>query len=240
MCRDPDSGEWLAENCRLNERGLPDKGEPGSFGLSWTSLASIFHGAGERGGQRRCQCSRADSLRTMGAKVRDEVQGMRMTWSSLPASYEGPEQELVYSLLDDPRDAAEDLKERLNSAAVQLDTYATVLFDIALDLMDLESEARDFRAEAQAGYTEETQYAKGGNSPNGTKTERVSWSEHSTANEKNKTLLARYAGLIERISSAAAYCANAINEVQMGSVEAGFGSGVVGRCVCGCCFLLRR
>lgn len=49
MWWDPDSGEWLAENRGLNEHGLPGKGEPGSFGLSWTSLASIFHGAGERG-----------------------------------------------------------------------------------------------------------------------------------------------------------------------------------------------
>jgi len=183
---------------------------PDQFVCSWTTLDTSSIEAG------------ASSLRTMGTKVRDEVQGMRMTWSSLPVSYEGPEQELVYSLLDDPRDAAEDLKERLNSAAVQLDTYATVLFDIALDLMDLESEARDFRAEAQAGYVEEKQYAVGGNSPNRTKTEEVSWNEHGTAIEKNATLLARYAGLIERISSAAAYCANAINELQMGSVESAF------------------
>lgn len=196
--------------------GAPDPVDPSGlinpdqFVCSWTTLDTSSIEAG------------ASSLRTMGTKVRDEVQGMRMTWSSLPASYEGPEQELVYSLLDDPRNAAEDLKERLNSAAVQLDTYAMVLFDIALDLMDLESEAREFRARAQAGYVEEKQYAVGGNSPNRTKTEEVSWNEHGTAIEKNATLLARYAGLIERISSAAAYCANSINELQMGSVESAF------------------
>ena len=32
MRRDPDSGEWVAENRGLNERGLAAKGEPGSFG----------------------------------------------------------------------------------------------------------------------------------------------------------------------------------------------------------------
>ncbi|GAA1485706.1 hypothetical protein GCM10009625_25100 [Brachybacterium fresconis] len=196
--------------------GAPDPVDPSGlinpdqFVCSWTTLDTSSIEAG------------ASSLRTMGTKVRDEVQGMRMTWSSLPASYEGPEQELVYSLLNDPRDAAEDLKERLNSAAVQLDTYAMVLFDIALDLMDLESEAREFRARAQAGYVEEKQYAVGGNSPNRTKTEEVAWDEHGTAVEKNNTLLARYAGLMERISSAAAYCANSINELQMGTVESAF------------------
>lgn len=183
---------------------------PSAFVCRWTELDTAAINSG------------ADSLRSMGNSVRDEVGGMRATWSSLPASYEGPEQELVYTLLDDPRDAAEDLKERFFAAAVQLDTYATILFDIALELMDLDTRAWDFREEALAGYDERKAQQRSGNSPVHYETEHVSWRENTAAVARNEALVQEYAGLLARISSAAVYCANSINELQMGSVETGF------------------
>ena len=164
--------------------------------------------------------SGADALRTMGRDVRDQVSGIRMSWSRLPASYEGPEQEQVYTLMDDPRDAAEDMKKRLFSAATHLDTYADIIQGISLDLLTLEEEAWEFRAEAQAGYEEAKPKSGSPNAPSfGTEMKEVAWWEHSPARQRNEELLGRHAVLIEKVSNAATYCANRINELQMGTLE---------------------
>lgn len=164
----------------------------------------------------------ATALRTMGTRVRDEVEEMAGTWSGLPASYEGPEQELVYSLLDDPKTASVDMWDRLNSAALEIELYAIALRGIQGELEALEEEAWLFRAEAQAGYVETEQRFHSQNAPSDRVSEHVSWQEHGPATERNRELLGRYAGLMERISSAAAECANGINGLRMGSVKDGF------------------
>ena len=143
-----------------------------------------------------------------------------MSWSRLPASYEGPEQEQVYTLMDDPRDAAEDMKKRLFSAATHLDTYADIIQGISLDLLILEDEAWEFRAEAQAGYEEAKPKSGSPNAPSfGTEMKEVAWWEHSPARQRNEELLGRHAVLIEKVSNAVTYCANRINELQLGTLE---------------------
>ena len=47
----------------------------------------------------------------------------------------------------------------------------------------------------------------------------VAWWEHSPARQRNEELLGRHAVLIEKVSNAVTYCANRINELQLGTLE---------------------
>ncbi|MDO5052567.1 MAG: hypothetical protein Q4E05_06720, partial [Pseudoclavibacter sp.] len=158
----------------------------------------------------------AAALRAMGAAVRDRVRAIGAIWDELPGSYEAPEQERVYALMDPAEASAEDLCDRLEKAAGHLEWFADALGQIKPRLRDVEQRARDFRAEALQGYEVSAYEAEGtvlaalfsGKSP--FETVRIPWNQHGPAATRNAELLGEYQGYLGQVSSVAAETANVI------------------------------
>lgn len=167
--------------------------------------------------------SGAESIRKMKDTVVSRTDSIHSVWSGLPDCYEAPEQERVYKLMDKPKKAASDLGDRMKKVAQYIDDYADALDGIKNELRSFEKTASNFEKEARKGYEEvdSVKLADMGHAvPLEMPMKHVSWREHAPAVKKNEDLLKKYAGFIERISSAAADAANGINSQLQGACAA--------------------
>lgn len=167
----------------------------------------------------------ASQLRTMGGEVKYRVEDVEKSWGGLGGCYEAPEQDRVYALMKPAADDAHGLNTVLRSAAGHLDTYAATLDGIKPRLADLERRARAFRSEVICGVRVDASEAK--DASMGDKAvglvdwvpgvdeakKTVPWHEDPATSAKNAKLLREYASLVQEVSSAAASCANRINEL---------------------------
>ena len=166
----------------------------------------------------------ADGIRAMGSTVDTKTDEIKSTWTTgLPGCYTAPEQESVYTLMDSPATASEELKTRFNSMAGYLDTYADDLGKIKPKLADFETRAQAFRDEVKDGVWVDATEAKDaglgdylsafGNWISGGDQEqkKVPWYEDGDTVDKNNAFLGEIAGLYADVSSAASTCATSIN-----------------------------
>lgn len=167
----------------------------------------------------------AASLGAMGESVRTQVEAIGASWDGLQAPvYQGPEQAQVYALMAPAESAAVDLEERFASASAAIETYAGELEAVRPQLVSIEDDAWEFRAQALAGYRVTRAQAQGWLDPTlyttgptgdpvpdlAAQNEIVTipWREHEAAVTRNEELLTEYARILERISTAATDCAN--------------------------------
>lgn len=161
----------------------------------------------------------ATRLRAMGKSVRTQVVDIDSSWGRLKAHYEAPEEERVYNLMDPAVKSARELKSTLAKVAGHLDVYASTLHGLKPRLEKLEEDANDFRAEISGGVPEERDpFDNNGYIP--PEAEKKPWDEVARTRNENAALVARYQKLKAEVSSAAAKCANSINElVEGGGIE---------------------
>lgn len=161
----------------------------------------------------------ATRLRVMGKSVRTQVVDIDSSWGRLKAHYEAPEEERVYNLMDPAVKSARELKSTLAKVAGHLDVYASTLHGLKPRLEKLEEDANDFRAEISGGVPEERDpFDNNGYIP--PEAEKKPWDEVARTRNENAALVARYQKLKAEVSSAAAKCANSINElVEGGGIE---------------------
>lgn len=174
----------------------------------------------------------ADTITAIGSEVDVAAQDAQTAWRGLqsPGVFETPEREAVYALMTPAVNGASDMKGVTTRVASALNTYASDLAPIKEALENLESRAAAFRIEALNGYEVTNLEARGsfafmgyweaapvaqadmiGTSMDPMGMTTIPWSEHGPAVERNEQLLAEYRYIIERVSTAAAACANAIN-----------------------------
>lgn len=160
----------------------------------------------------------ADALRSMGQRVRDRMSDVSMLWKGLPASYEAPEQERAYALMDPASAAAEELADRFRKAAGQVGWFADAIAQIRPRIFDVEDRAAAFRAEALQGYDVPAHETIGldpalskGKLP--WELVRIPWMQHGPAVTRNQELLGEYQGYLGQISLAASEAANAIKRL---------------------------
>ncbi|MBB2959176.1 DNA/RNA non-specific endonuclease [Pseudoclavibacter helvolus] len=168
----------------------------------------------------------ATSLEGMGTGLVEKVSTISSTWSGIGASYQAPEQESVYAAITPASNAATDVETSFSSAAGYLRTYAEELQGVKTTLQDLEERAATFRQEALRGYNVTIWDAHGLFSSEfwttdvtklGDKSEHIPWTEHGPAIEKNESLLAEYAAIIETVSAAATTCAAGLETLSTGA-----------------------
>ena len=168
----------------------------------------------------------ATSLEGMGSGLVEKVSTISSTWSGIGASYQAPEQESVYAAIAPASNAAADVETSFSSAAGYLRTYAEELQGVKATLQDLEERAATFRQEALRGYNVTIWDAHGLFSSEfwttdvtklGDKSEHIPWTEHGPAIEKNESLLAEYAAIIETVSAAATTCAAGLETLSTGT-----------------------
>ena len=99
--------------------------------------------------------SAGKSLRSMGVDIVSRTTAIRESWSRLPAIYESPEQEQVYSLMLKTTIPSFEIRAALVISGSAIQDYASTMTTIKKELQDLEKDAREFRKEAQAGYDEQ-------------------------------------------------------------------------------------
>lgn len=174
----------------------------------------------------------AAAVAGMGENVLSHTETVNTEWSGLQGAgvYEAPEQDAVYALMQPAVQDATEYRDSMSRVSSALTTYAGELAAVQADLSDLEDRAMEFRAEALRGYEVSNIEANGwmayagyadmgpayaaqvaGTDADPMGTTVVSWKEHEPAVEKNEALLREYAEILERISTAAVTCANAIN-----------------------------
>jgi hypothetical protein len=174
----------------------------------------------------------AAAVAGMGENVLSHTETVNTEWSGLQGAgvYEAPEQDAVYALMQPAVQDATEYRDSMSRVSSALTTYAGELAAVQADLSDLEDRAMEFRAEALRGYEVSNIEANGwmayagyadmgpayaaqvaGTEADPMGTTVVSWKEHEPAVEKNEALLREYAEILERISTAAVTCANAIN-----------------------------
>lgn len=165
----------------------------------------------------------ASSLRTMGQSVEDKTEAIKTAWDRLGGSYEAPEQEKVFAVMNPAVTSAQDLRTAFSSAAGHLDTYASALAGIKPRLADLERRAREFRASvidgvwvdasasSDAGFGDHMAWAFDWVPGVDERRVKVPWNEDGETVEKNTALLEEYGQILADISAASATCANAVN-----------------------------
>ncbi|WOF22710.1 hypothetical protein N8K70_15140 [Microbacterium betulae] len=174
----------------------------------------------------------AAAVSGIGDNVFAAVENTQTAWNGLqsPGVYEAPEQDAVYTLIQPAVDEAQTFRDGLGRVSQALSTYADELAAIQPALRDLEERAAAFRAEALAGYEVNNYEAHGwfayfgwadmgplaqaesqgtALDPMGKTT--IGWREHGPARDKNEELLTEHGEILERVSTAAANCANTIN-----------------------------
>ncbi|WP_424467618.1 hypothetical protein [Pseudoclavibacter helvolus] len=168
----------------------------------------------------------ATSLEGMGTGLVEKVSTISSTWSGIGGSYQAPEQESVYAAITPASNAAADVETSFSSAAGYLRTYAEELQGVKATLQDLEDRAATFRQEALRGYDVTIWDAHGLFSSEfwttdvtklGDKSEHIPWTEHGPAIEKNESLLAEYAAIIETVWAAATTCAAGLETLSTGT-----------------------
>ena len=132
-------------------------------------------------------------LKSMGQSIDSHMDNVVGYWNGMPGVYQAPEGEQVHALMKPAAAASETIKEKFESASKALDTFADEVGPVTAELAALEKEATAFRQEALAGY------------------DGKPWKEHQPAVDRNTELLGRYAKIVERLTTASATCANAIN-----------------------------
>lgn len=132
-------------------------------------------------------------LKSMGQSIDSHMDNVVGYWNGMPGVYQAPEGEQVHALMKPAATASETIKEKFESASKALDTFADEVGPVKVELAALEKEATAFRQEALAGY------------------DGKPWKEHQPAVDRNTELLGRYAKIVERLTTASATCANAIN-----------------------------
>lgn len=159
-----------------------------------------------------------EELKALGDAVRWEITGIAADWAGLRPWYVAPEQESMLGLMNAPADDARDLQECLRTASNALATYAGELVPIQRDLADLEWRAGKFREEVRHGVMVPVSESGrptllqaavgllGGAEPE----VLVYWRESAEVVAENAALLAEYAQILERLSTAADAVENTI------------------------------
>ena len=166
--------------------------------------------------------SAGKSLRSMGVDIVSRTTAIRESWSRLPAIYESPEQEQVYSLMLKTTIPSFEIRAALVISGSAIQDYASTMTTIKKELQDLEKDAREFRKEAQAGYDEQVPDSSvtiprpagvgwiGAAPP--LKTEKTDWRRHQHAVDKNNEFVAKYNAIYVKIAQAVSECADKINK----------------------------
>ena len=166
--------------------------------------------------------SAGKSLRSMGVDIVSRTTAIRESWSRLPAIYESPEQEQVYSLMLKTTIPSFEIRAALVISGSAIQDYASTMATIKKELQDLDKDAREFRKEAQAGYDEQVPDSSvtiprpagvgwiGAAPP--LKTEKTDWRRHQHAVDKNNEFVAKYNAIYVKIAQAVSECADKINK----------------------------
>ena len=194
------SGQYSGEVCVADD-GLIN---PTNFPCKSSTLdTSLITGSG-------------DQVAALGTSVLTTTESAETAWKGLqsPGVFETPDSGVVYTLLQPAVTGATNMKGVTGRVSTALHTYASELDGIKPDLEDLEQRAKEFRTRALQGYEVSNWEAHGlgfiVNLENPTDKTHISWKEHGPAVEKNESLLGEYNAILERISTAATTCANAI------------------------------
>lgn len=154
----------------------------------------------------------ATALEAMGTALVNKVTSAHESWATLPGSYEAPEAEAFYELLDAPLANAETFNSRMVSAAAHLRDWADVVGRERPNLTDLEDEARTFHAEVEGGVDtlQSTTVVTLAGPFTSTVEVTVNWSDHQASWDRNTALWERYMALHTLFQEADTHAADLI------------------------------
>lgn len=158
----------------------------------------------------------ADLVAAVGVRVAGAVEQVGSAWLGLraPGVFETPDGDAVYGLMDPAVADAAMVSGVTGRVATVLHAYAGELAGIKPVLRDLEVRAEAFRLRALAGYQVTMAEASGFfdiDKPSWSmELTTIPWVQHGPAVAENQSLLAEYNRILEKVSAAAAGCANAI------------------------------
>ncbi|MDO5066156.1 MAG: hypothetical protein Q4D96_02600 [Propionibacteriaceae bacterium] len=166
------------------------------------------------------------SIVAVGVLMGHKLNGVDTVWQQLRWCYRSPEQEMVYGLMQRAGAPASRIIEDLAAAGSAIQQFAEELREIKPKLEKVESQAREFRAEALQGYPEEVgnwlwigpppppeELAQMSLDEGPRRTENTDWRRHQHAVNRNNSLLADYNFLFEQVVRAVEDCERVIRRL---------------------------